>query len=171
MMKQLLKTILFYRIAKNKPHQGFTLTELLVVIIIVGILATIAFPNFLKQIGKAREVEIKNTVGSINRAQQAYHWEKGVFAQGTDDNATIVMLNLNFNNKYIDTYNIIANSNDATVAPTNSNYLQDQTRAYSGGVFYSSGNYNTVVCQSQDFAMNTPPPSSSTDCGTAEVLK
>lgn len=65
---------------QNKSKQGFTLIELLVVIIIIGILSAIALPSFLNQANKAKESEAKTYVGSMNRAQQAYHIEKGRFA-------------------------------------------------------------------------------------------
>jgi type IV pilus assembly protein PilA len=67
-------------VSKKKGNEGFTLIELLVVIIIVGVLAAIALPSFLNQIGKARGSEAKSNLGVINRAQQAYRLENQTFA-------------------------------------------------------------------------------------------
>jgi type IV pilus assembly protein PilA len=66
-------------VRKNKGNEGFTLIELLVVIIIVGVLAAIALPSFLSQIGKARGSEAKSNLGVINRAQQSYRLENSTF--------------------------------------------------------------------------------------------
>jgi type IV pilus assembly protein PilA len=67
-------------VSKKKGNEGFTLIELLVVIIIVGVLAAIALPSFLNQIGKARGSEAKSNLGTINRAQQAYRLERSTFS-------------------------------------------------------------------------------------------
>ncbi len=69
---------------KKRNNEGFTLIELLVVIIIIGILAAIALPSFLNQANKARQVEAKTYVGSMNRAQQAYYLEETEFAPGIE---------------------------------------------------------------------------------------
>lgn len=76
----LLKTL-----ANKKGNKGFTLIELLVVVIIIGVLAAIALPNLLGQVGKARESEAKSTLGAMNRAQQTVFAERGEFATGTDN--------------------------------------------------------------------------------------
>jgi type IV pilus assembly protein PilA len=67
-------------VSKKKGNEGFTLIELLVVIIIVGVLAAIALPSFLNQIGKARGSEAKANLGVINRGQQAYRLERNTFS-------------------------------------------------------------------------------------------
>lgn len=52
--------------------KGFTLIELLVVITIIGILASIALPNYIKAKDKAREAEVKANVHSIQIALERY---------------------------------------------------------------------------------------------------
>ncbi|TVQ48552.1 MAG: prepilin-type N-terminal cleavage/methylation domain-containing protein [Gloeocapsa sp. DLM2.Bin57] len=160
-----LKTkLLFY--LRRKSSLGFTLLELMVVMIFLSIFSAIALPNLVKQAGKAREVEFKNTIGSINRAQQTYHWEKNEFAQGADDSATLNLLNISFNHKYIEDYNIRAynDSNYATIRPNNPNYQLDQTRAYAGGTYFDEGNYSVIICQSYEVTEIIDEPVNDQEC-------
>ncbi len=166
------KIQVFPGIRNRNQASGFTLVELLVVVIIIGVLSSVALPNFLKQVGKAREVELKNTVGTINRAQQAYHWEKRTFAQGSNDTETLeTLLGLQIQNQYIDTYGIVANSSSATVAPTNNEYINDGTRAYAAGVFFSAGSYTSILCRSSDLDDNILPPTNGSSCTVGNPIE
>jgi prepilin-type N-terminal cleavage/methylation domain-containing protein len=63
----------------NKEWQrGFTLIELMIVILIVGILAAAAIPIFRGRVNDAKWAEGKTTAGSIRRAVSAYALEKGI---------------------------------------------------------------------------------------------
>lgn len=50
---------------------GFTLVELLIVVAIVGVLATIGIPTYQRMVKKARQAEAKSNLGSIGRLIQA----------------------------------------------------------------------------------------------------
>jgi len=64
-----------------KSRKGFTLIELMVVILIVGILAAVAIPIMRGRVDSAKWSEGKAGMGTISTALRAYAAEKG--ATGT----------------------------------------------------------------------------------------
>jgi len=57
---------------KTLDNKGFTLIEMLVVITIIGILASIAVPNYMKAKNKAKEAECKSNLHVIQTALERY---------------------------------------------------------------------------------------------------
>ena len=58
--------------ARTSEDHGFTLLELLVVVLIIGILAAIAIPTFINQTSKARDGAAKVLVRTAETAAESY---------------------------------------------------------------------------------------------------
>jgi len=61
--------------------RGFTLIELLVVITIIGILAAIALPNYIKAKDKAKEAEVKANLHTIQISLERYMTDNGEYPE------------------------------------------------------------------------------------------
>jgi len=61
-------------------RKGFTLIEVLIVVIILGILATIAIPQFSQMVKRARLAEAWTNLAAIRTAQSVYHLENSAYA-------------------------------------------------------------------------------------------
>jgi type IV pilus assembly protein PilA len=68
---------------KKKIAKGFTLIELMIVVAIIGILAAIAIPNFLKFQCKAKQSEAKTGLKAVYTTQLAYNGEFGSYLNTT----------------------------------------------------------------------------------------
>ena len=153
---------------KSECSHGFTLIELLVVVIIIGILSAVALPNLLGQVGKSRESEAKGNLGAIARAQQAYHYEKQVFADTLDKLATAN----SFAGEY---YNYlapdVANNSLVKHRATSTNSTNNITRDYAIGIYYNAGAYDFAFCQAATVADTVEAPNSAGDSCTNGGIK
>jgi prepilin-type N-terminal cleavage/methylation domain-containing protein len=69
---------------KKRKIGGFSLVELMVVVAIIGILASLALPRFRTFQAKARQTEAKNNLMNIYSLQEAYFADKGEYFNGLD---------------------------------------------------------------------------------------
>jgi len=64
---------------------GFTLTELLVVIVIIALLATLALPMLVKTLEKAKVGEAASNLNLLRTGQKIYFLEYGQFTSSIND--------------------------------------------------------------------------------------
>ena len=75
--------------------KGFTLIELMIVVAIIGILAAIAIPNFIKFQARSKQSEAKTNLKGIWQAEKSWFGEKDTF-----DNFTVIGWNAERGNRF-----------------------------------------------------------------------
>ena len=66
-------------IRPGRPHSGFTLIELMVVLAIVALLASIALPRYFGSLQQAREQALQENLRVMRISIDRFHGDKGRF--------------------------------------------------------------------------------------------
>lgn len=156
-MKAQLTTYQQLFINHKYKNAGFTIIELLVVIMILGILAAISTNSLLNHIPKAKQSEAKTNIASINSAQSTYWLTKSSFANSMT--ALAIGLPASTSNY---TYNIAGTATLGTVSATSTNTA---LKGYSGAVqqALNANNQNqitSVICEAVAAGGNIALPTS-----------
>jgi type IV pilus assembly protein PilA len=64
---------------RRSLKRGFTLIELMIVVAIIGILAALAIPNFMKFQARSKQSEAKSNLKSIFTAEKSYYAEHDTY--------------------------------------------------------------------------------------------
>ncbi len=77
-------------IAMHKKSQGFTLLELLVVMVIIGLLASFVAPRYFDQVGKSEAKAARAQLVALEQALHAYRLDIGAYPSGEQGLAALV---------------------------------------------------------------------------------
>jgi type IV pilus assembly protein PilA len=139
---------------RQSRQRGFTLIELMIVIVILGVLSSIALPAFLNQAARARQTKALNAVGAMNRAQHSFFYENARFSNSISE---LGFAHLNEEGTYL--YEVQGNQQATTIVakPTD-----EALRGYAGLAYLNrdgQGNaiLSSLLCEGNQG--NAPNPS------------
>jgi type IV pilus assembly protein PilE len=69
----------------RKRLKAYTLTEILVVLVIIGILVLLALPNLLPLITKAKSLEAKTQLAHVQTLEQSYFYEHSKYSKDLNE--------------------------------------------------------------------------------------
>ena len=95
---------------QKNTKRAFTLIELIIVVVIIGILALVAIPRYFANIEKARKAEAYSTMRSIREAVLGYYAANALYPSGfpitvTIDGDAVMVVAQPISNSFTYTYN------------------------------------------------------------------
>lgn len=72
-------------LSNNNKKAGFSLVELTIVVVILGVLATFAVPRFMSSVERTKAAEAFSYLSQVETAQARYNAEHGRYATRTTD--------------------------------------------------------------------------------------
>ena len=121
---------------QTEKRSGFTLAELMVVIVIIGLLVTVVMPNVIGYLGKGRATRVKADIKAIDDAIQSY----AMFNNGHYPDSLDALLQPDENG------NAYLRRRSAPTDPWGNEYLYDPPTASTAGDYlvYTYGADGTV---------------------------
>jgi len=137
-------------------RKGFTLLELLTVVIIIAILASIAIPQFFRAAERARASEGVHVLGIIRSAQLRYYAEHGYFTNDIDDIDIDIPGDLRYFNAPVLLQPTYGDGTDNDLVTIQRNNVQ--CGKYCGYTLRIGDDTGKVICSEGGGATNKCPP-------------
>ena len=122
----------------NREYRGFTLIELLVVIVIIGILATLAYPSLEAYLQRSKQTEAKVSLSAIFTAQKIYFATNQTYAD------TISKLDVQLESGGSALYDITLTGNNTSFTATARGNLDDDAVLDTWTIDHNQNLQNTV---------------------------
>jgi len=116
----------------HRSQKGFTLIELMIVVVIIGILAALAIPRFMRATTKSKQTEAKQILKQIYVMEQSYrqeydaYWGNGIISSAAAP-ATMGRIGVEIGSTARYTYSLVAATNTFTATATSGVLDDDAT--------------------------------------------
>lgn len=144
--------------------RGFTLIEMLITIVVLGILAAVVYPNLSSYVKKGRRSEAYNALNAVQQAQERHRANNSTFATSLTDATTASPPGLGFGSTStasglytlsLDSvsatgYAVIATAVSGRSQADDSNCQQLRVRSASGSLFYGSASGDSAFTESSN---------------------
>lgn len=70
---------------RRRPHRGFTVIELLVVLAAIGLLLSVAAPRFVQHVDQAREVALRENLHRMRDAIDKFYADQARYPDNLDE--------------------------------------------------------------------------------------
>ena len=69
----------------RRPVRGFTLVELMITVLVLGVLAALAYPSFLDSIRRSRRAEAMSALAAVQQAQERWRANQANYSTSLED--------------------------------------------------------------------------------------
>jgi type IV pilus assembly protein PilE len=131
--------------ARPKRARGFTLIELMVTVLIVGILGAVALPSFMNQIRKSRRAEAITEVYRVSQAEERFRASNTAYSSNLGTQPTTSALGLFPSTGAITTYNMASGYYSIGIGISSTSAVRYVITATTTGSMTSDTNCRTLV--------------------------